>query len=323
MQEKDWQLGLDTHTSILATFFASVFNEEAKVSVLESKSTANTEVPATFSEESLIVRAVEKNFLTEVLIGFSSSSFQPLSKAVLNIDEPAGNEVLNDLVLEVGEKLLEQIRTCLLSASVNAELSNYEILKPVQVNKALNLQQYFTGKLSVVAGDTNFEVCVALGSPNAQTVEQIQEEWGEENPFLQEAYVEDNIREMAEMDLAMAAESAHGDPKVEVRGQSVEFEPFDQQREVKNDKEVSNIDLLRDVEMGLSVELGRREMPLGKILQLVKGSVIELERMAGEPVEIKVNGHTIASGDVVVIDEYFGVRVTNLLEGHNRITGLG
>ena len=323
MQIKDWQLGLDTHTPILATFFEHIFKSKANVSVSDADSKESTFVATFFDSDTIVIRAVEKNFLTEVLIGFPESSFLPFSKAVLGLDKPAVSEVLQDLTLELAEKLLEQLHTCLLSASIQIEVSNYESLKPVQLEKALNLQQYFVGKVHVEVEGVSFALSCAVGNPNAQTVEQVYEEWGERNPFLEEAYVQDNMHDMQEMDLALAAETANGDPKVEMRGQTVEFEPFDQQREVRNDKEVSNIDLLRDVEMGLSVELGRREMPLGKILQLVKGSVIELERMAGEPVEIKVNGHTIASGDVVVIDEYFGVRVTNLLEGHNRITGLG
>jgi flagellar motor switch protein FliN/FliY len=74
--------------------------------------------------------------------------------------------------------------------------------------------------------------------------------------------------------------------------------------------------MLKDVEMQVSVELGRKKMPLGKILQLMKGSVIELEKLAGEPVDILVNGRCIAMGDVVVIDEHFGVRITRLMAAH-------
>jgi flagellar motor switch protein FliN/FliY len=63
-------------------------------------------------------------------------------------------------------------------------------------------------------------------------------------------------------------------------------------------------------------------MPLGDILKLVKGSVIELEKLDGEPVEVLVNGHKIAQGDVVVIDEYFGVRISNLLASQEHIKEL-
>ena len=60
-------------------------------------------------------------------------------------------------------------------------------------------------------------------------------------------------------------------------------------------------------------------MPLGKILQLVKGAVIELDKLSGEPVDILVNNRRIAVGNVVVIDEHFGVRITNLLAEHKQM----
>jgi len=106
---------------------------------------------------------------------------------------------------------------------------------------------------------------------------------------------------------------------MKLKGQKVEFEEFDKNKARKNNFEVHNLDLLKDVEMTLSVELGRREMSLGQILQVVKGSVIELEKLAGEPVEILVNGRKIAEGDVVVIDEHFGVRISKLLANHDRM----
>lgn len=73
------------------------------------------------------------------------------------------------------------------------------------------------------------------------------------------------------------------------------------------------LDILKDIEVEVSVELGRISMPIGKVLQLVKGSVVELENLAGEPIDIMVNGLKIAQGEVVVIDEHFGVRITKMI----------
>ncbi len=107
-----------------------------------------------------------------------------------------------------------------------------------------------------------------------------------------------------------------------VKGYKVEFEEFDKDLAVVNEDEVRNIDILKDVELELSVELGRKEMLFGDILKLVKGSVIELEKLAGEPVEILINGFPIAHGEVVVIDEHFGVRVSNLVSRQERMKGI-
>lgn len=70
---------------------------------------------------------------------------------------------------------------------------------------------------------------------------------------------------------------------------------------------------LHDVPVELAVEIGRTEMTIGETLQLRPGSVVSLNRLAGEPVDLLVNGKTIAHGEVVVIDEEFGLRVTDIV----------
>ena len=84
--------------------------------------------------------------------------------------------------------------------------------------------------------------------------------------------------------------------------------------------EASNIGLLMDVTMNITVELGRATMTIRDILSLGEGSIIELQKLAGEPVDLLVNGKLIARGEVVVIDENFGVRVTDIISQADRIT---
>jgi flagellar motor switch protein FliN len=72
---------------------------------------------------------------------------------------------------------------------------------------------------------------------------------------------------------------------------------------------------LNDVPMELSVEIGRTRMTVGETLGLRAGSLVTLDRLAGEPVDLLVNGTPIARGEVVVVDEQFGLRVTEILEG--------
>lgn len=80
-----------------------------------------------------------------------------------------------------------------------------------------------------------------------------------------------------------------------------------------------NISVLMDVQMQLSVELGRTRKKISEILAFGEGSIIELDKLAGEPVDVLVNGKLIAKGEVVVIDENFGVRVTEIVSPNNRI----
>ena len=79
-----------------------------------------------------------------------------------------------------------------------------------------------------------------------------------------------------------------------------------------------DISLLLDVEMTMTVELGRTSKLVKDILGLGEGSIIELDKLAGEPVDLLVNGKLIAKGEVVVIDENFGVRVTDIVSQDER-----
>ena len=83
--------------------------------------------------------------------------------------------------------------------------------------------------------------------------------------------------------------------------------------------EKDSIDRLLDVGLNLSVELGRKDMKIKEILDLGPGKIIELDKLAGEPVDILVNGKLLAKGEVVVVDENFGVRITELIDPVDRI----
>lgn len=79
----------------------------------------------------------------------------------------------------------------------------------------------------------------------------------------------------------------------------------------------NNIDLLMDVSLRVTVELGRTRMQLSQILELQHGSVVELDRLAGDPVDIFVNDCMVARGEVVIVDDKFGVRITEMVSTKN------
>ena len=85
----------------------------------------------------------------------------------------------------------------------------------------------------------------------------------------------------------------------------------------------SNINLILDVPLQVTVELGRTKKTIKEILDLATGSIVELDKLAGEPVEIQINGHYLAKGEVVVIDENFGVRITEIASPAERAAHLG
>ena len=84
----------------------------------------------------------------------------------------------------------------------------------------------------------------------------------------------------------------------------------------------TDIDLIMDVPVQLTVELGRTKLTIKNLLQLGQGSVVELDGLAGEPMDIFVNGYLIAQGEVVVVDEKYGIRLTDIITPSERINRL-
>lgn len=83
-----------------------------------------------------------------------------------------------------------------------------------------------------------------------------------------------------------------------------------------------NISLLMDVQLPVSIELGRTSLPIADILEWGQGSIIELDKLAGEPVDLMVNNKLVARGEVVVVDEKFGLRITSLIARPDRLAAL-
>lgn len=83
-----------------------------------------------------------------------------------------------------------------------------------------------------------------------------------------------------------------------------------------------NLDMILDVSVTLSMEVGRARVPIRNLLQLNQGSVVELERAAGEPLDVYANGTLVAHGEVVVVNEKFGVRLTDVVSPAERIRKL-
>lgn len=97
---------------------------------------------------------------------------------------------------------------------------------------------------------------------------------------------------------------------------SPQFQTFDSGPKVYPKE---NMDILMDVSLEVSVELGRTSRKIKEILEFGPGSILELNRLVGEPVDVLVNGKFVASGEVVVIDENFGIRITDIINPENRI----
>ncbi|WP_198951465.1 flagellar motor switch protein FliN [Pigmentiphaga sp. NML080357] len=87
-------------------------------------------------------------------------------------------------------------------------------------------------------------------------------------------------------------------------------------------KTVNDIEIIMDIPVTLTVELGRTRIPIKQILQLAQGSVVELDGLAGEPMDVMVNGCLIAQGEVVVVNDKFGIRLTDIVTPSERLRRL-
>lgn len=127
---------------------------------------------------------------------------------------------------------------------------------------------------------------------------------------------------MMQQPMMQAPMPAYGQQAVAAQGipvQPVQFTPLTTAPVQVND---ANIGLILDVALQVTVELGRTKKSIKEILELTNGSIVELDKLAGEPVDIQVNGKLLAKGEVVVIDENFGVRITDIVSPEERATRL-
>lgn len=118
-----------------------------------------------------------------------------------------------------------------------------------------------------------------------------------------------------------AAQAQSGEPGTGVvtDPQPATFPPLETKT---NETSFKNLDFILDIPMQVSVQLGSTKMLIRDLLQLGQGSVVELEKLAGEPLEVLVNHRLVARGEVVVVNEKFGIRLTDVVSAVERIQHL-
>ena len=105
-------------------------------------------------------------------------------------------------------------------------------------------------------------------------------------------------------------------------GEAVQDHEFQNLKDESSKPLEQDIEFLLDIPVEITVELGTSKMLIKELLQLGQGSVVELEKLAGEPMEIRANSRLIARGEVVVVNEKFGVRLTDIISPPERLTQL-
>ncbi|WP_088041216.1 flagellar motor switch phosphatase FliY [Bacillus sp. EAC] len=163
-----------------------------------------------------------------------------------------------------------------------------------------------------VAAVTQQQVTQQVSQPSAQTYQQpIQNERVEHQ---QEVYITPSSPSLGNQMIGGSSP---------ISNQTVQPAAFSQLQPVSiTENEARNLNMLFDIPLNVTVELGRTKRSVKEILELTTGSILELDKLAGEPVEILINSKLIAKGEVVVIDENFGVRVTDIVSKSDRLNNL-
>ena len=327
---ENWKEELQKYLPDVEKFLTSVLLEETKMEIVSDETVELGSVLDKGAKTDIFLYTRDTEHNAECIIVLEEEWFGLLSSIMLGVEEKKNNEITRDLLKKFSSELSETIVKRMEGNDMVVELEDVQVLTSAQVEKQLSHEEYFYARMEIEGvADENVRAALLVGNPEAviekEEPEEEEVDSAEGNAATAESEVITSEQKDGEFSSVEAEEMEElGSMEEIISGRHVEFEDFD---EPSNGDDVMNgngrsMDLLKDVEMDVSVELGRIELPLGKVLQLAKGSVIELEKLAGEPVDILVNGQCIAQGEVVVIDEHFGVRIANLVTTRQRIAKL-
>lgn len=237
------------------------------------------------------------------MIGSSATSLSTMLGFPINISPPIA-KLWDDKTQSLTSKVNEDDEIVKIAFKLTIDTlvdSEIMLILPVQTAKSI------INKMSLSSSDNDQENEFDVGpvsSPNTSS------EYGD-----QDYGIYDNT--FAEEELPPRKEE-HSRQEPTANVQRAQFAPLTQ----LTNGEKQNIDLILDVPLEISVVLGRTKKTIKEILELGTGSLVELERMTEEPVEILVNGKKVALGEVVVIDENFGVRITSIISNTERVKSL-
>ena len=166
--------------------------------------------------------------------------------------------------------------------------------------------------------DSIIDNSAEIGDMGAEDISHLQEQMHEEPQARGYSFNEIEGHAVNAEEVKIDHSADNNDP-VTVR--PVEFTQFDSYTPTNTDTN-KNLELLMDIKLELTVELGRCQLPVKKVLELTRGSIIELDKVAGESVELFANGKHVANGEVVVIEDNFGLRITSITDPEERIKTL-
>ena len=244
------------------------------------------------------------------MMGASSTSLSSMLERKVDISPPKAS--LLDLSDSIQDEMTSFLDGEFVMVSFKMEIGDIvdsQIMQLYPVDFAKDLYQKFVGE-SAEAATTN--KAAEAPSPEPAPLQQQEQAPMQQNIPQQQAMPQGMPQQQVAMPQGMVQQPMYGMPMPDVNVQPVQFQQFNQAIVPLNQQE--NIDLIMDVPLEVTVELGRTNKSIKEILDFSPGTIIELNKLAGEPIDVLVNGKFVAKGEVVVIEENFGIRVTEIVK---------
>ena len=254
------------------------------------------------------------------MMGSASTSLSQMLEMKIDISPPAASRIdLNDMVS--GEQIAEFLKDQFVRVSFRMEIGNLidsELMQLYPIDFAKSLYRKFIGDSSADATPAPAPAQSAPAPAPAPMPAPMPMQTPQPAPVPQQAMdpmqAMNTYGQMPYMGMPQAQPMQYTmmPPVQDVNVAPVQFQPFQAMQSPLLQTE--NIDLLLDVPLEVTVELGRTSKSIREILDFAPGTIVELNRLAGEPVDVLVNGKFVAKGEVVVIEEAFGIRVTEVIK---------
>lgn len=239
------------------------------------------------------------------MIGSAATSMATMFEREVNISPPKSIiwKEMNEKISETIPEEEEIVEICFDLTIEGLLQSNMMQILPIETAKKI---------VSIMMGEESYEKEDAIVDVKVEN----------NNIFTENEVASDSINSVYNEAAITSSQKENIDNSIKEKSIEVHDASFESLNQGRVGESHRNIDLILDVPLDVSVVLGRTKKSIKDILNLSTGSLIELDKLAEEPVEVLVNGKKIAYGEVVVVDENFGVRITSIVSGAERIKSL-
>ncbi|MCT4688236.1 flagellar motor switch phosphatase FliY [Vallitalea sp.] len=247
------------------------------------------------------------------MIGSAATSMSSMFAKKIDINPPSSNIV--DFNVEESEEFAEFLNKEFLKVSFKMQIGDLvdsEMMQLYPMEFAKDIYE-------------NFMACQEVAEVEEETKEATEEQIPKEKQIPEKKPVEPTPNKQMSNQRMQMPNQTSGYSNMFNQGSENQFRNIDVQQAQFQDFDINavmqqkeNIDLIMDVPLEVTVELGRTSKPIKEILEFAPGTIIELKKLAGEPIDVLVNGKNVAKGEVVVIDENFGIRITDIIKNNHQ-----